>query len=221
MPAPNRVTPTGEIVAIAQRGLLMGNRGCLHRPGERRIARPWQGRRWIACVLVHEDRVAPRWEPGRWTALFFWDEAVALSAGHRPCALCRRPAYDAWRAAWAAAFGRCRGADAIDRRLHADRVDGRSQRRHEADWPALPAGSFVAHEHEPALVLDDRLVPWSSSGYGAPLARPARGRARVLTPAATVEVLRHGYRPALHPSAGADATPGSAHHEVRGSRSGA
>ena len=29
------------------------------------------------------------WEPGRWTPLFFWDEAVAFAAGHRPCALCR------------------------------------------------------------------------------------------------------------------------------------
>ena len=85
MPAPNRVTPTGDIVAIEQRGLFMGNRGCLHRR-PREIARPWQVRRWITCVLAYKDWRAPMWEPGRWTPLFFWDEAVALAAGHRPCA---------------------------------------------------------------------------------------------------------------------------------------
>jgi hypothetical protein len=30
-PLQNRVTPTGEIVADPARGLLLGNRGCLHR----------------------------------------------------------------------------------------------------------------------------------------------------------------------------------------------
>ena len=32
MPLQNRVLPTGEIVAHPARGLLMGNRGCIHRP---------------------------------------------------------------------------------------------------------------------------------------------------------------------------------------------
>ena len=71
----------------------------------------------------------------------------------------------------------------------------------------LPAGTFVAldaggHEPTPALVLDDRLVPWSPAGYGPPLDRPGGGDAVVLTPACTVEVLDHGYAPVLHPAAG-------------------
>lgn len=41
----NRVTPFGDIVAIDQRGLFMGNRGSIHRG--RAVVRPWQVRRWI------------------------------------------------------------------------------------------------------------------------------------------------------------------------------
>jgi hypothetical protein len=67
----------------------------------------------------------------------------------------------------------------------------------------LPPGTFVARGETgvPALVLEDRLVPWSAAGYGPAHGRPERGQATVLTPAATVEVLAHGYRPVLHPTA--------------------
>jgi hypothetical protein len=200
-PAPNRVTPFGEIVAIDQRGTFMGNRGSIHRaPYE--IGRPWQVRRWITCVLEYKGWVAPMWAPGRWTALFFWDEAVALAAGHRPCALCRRPDYNRWRDAWAAAFGDRPGADAMDLRLHADRLDGRQQRRHRRPWSDLPTGTYVLLDDvgQPALVLDDRLVPWSPAGHGDPVPRLTGGIATVLTPRTTVDLLTHGYTPALHPS---------------------
>jgi hypothetical protein len=203
MPAPNRVTPEGEIVAIDQRGLFMGNRGCLHRGAERAIARPWQVRRWITCVLEHKGWVAPKWQPGRWTPLFFWDEAVALAAGHRPCALCRHRDYTAWLDAWEAAFRERPRADPMDVRLHADRWDGRRQRRHTAPWPEVPAGAFVEAGGRPALVLDDRLVPWSARGYGPPGDRPRVGEATVLTPRATVAVLGLGFRPVVHPTAAA------------------
>jgi hypothetical protein len=203
MPAPNRVTPFGEIVAIDQRGLFMGNRGVIHRaPHE--IARPWQLRRWITCRLEYKGWVAPKWAPGRWTALFFWDEAVALAAGHRPCALCRRADYNAWLDAWQSAFGGARPrADAMDHVLHADRLLARTQRRHPRPWPDVPAGTFVLLDPtvpSAALVLDDRLLPWSPAGYGSPVDRPAHGQATVLTPRATVEVLTHGYTPVVHPS---------------------
>src|SRR4029450_423765 len=150
----NRVNPWGEIVAIDQRGLFMGNRGCVHR--DRRIVRPWQVRRWITCVLEHKGWVAPKWVPGRWTALFFWDEAVALAAGHRPCALCRRADYERWRDAWQDAFGERPGADEMDLRLHTDRLDGRHQRRHIRPWRELPDGAFVGlgtDADTPALVV--------------------------------------------------------------------
>ncbi len=205
VPAPNRVDPWGEIVAIGQRGLFMGNRGCLHRDG--RIVRPWQVRRWITCVLEYKGWVAPKWEPGRWTPLFFWDEAVALAAGHRPCALCRRADFNAWLDGWHSAFGERPKVDPMDRRLHADRRDGKAQRRHTRAWTELPVGAFAVVDDAgggdalPALVLRDRLVPWSAGGYGPPVDRPHRGNATVLTPRASIDVMIHGYRPALHPSA--------------------
>ena len=196
----NRVTPFGEIASIPQRGTFMGNRGSLHEGHD--IVRPWQVRRWITCVLRYKDWVAPKWEPRRWTALFFWDEAVALAAGHRPCALCRRRDFDRWSDAWRSAFGERSRVDAMDRRLHADRVDGKRQRRHDEPWPDLPTGAFVVVEDAPALVLSDRLVPWSPRGYGGAIARPGNGSARVLTPRATIEVLRAGYPAQIHPSVG-------------------
>lgn len=197
--AQNRVTPGGEIVALDQRGLFMGNRGCIHRRvGE--IARPWQVRRWITCRLEYKGWVAPKWEPNRWTPLFFWDEAVALAAGHRPCALCRRADFDRWCDAWASAFGERQRVDPMDRRMHDDRVDGtRVQRHHVRPWADVPAGAFALVDDVPSLVLRDRVVPWSPAGYGPPQDRPTAGDAVVMTPACTVEVLRHGYEPVVHP----------------------
>lgn len=240
----NRVTPGGDIVAIDQRGLFMGNRGSIHRvPSD--IARPWQVRRWITCRLEYKGWVAPKWQPGRWTPLFFWDEAVALAAGHRPCALCRRSDFNRWMDAWEAAFGERPTVDPMDRVMHADRVEGRGQRHHRRPWSDLPAGTFAllasssgsgtsgsgsagsgssgsssglgspgsgsassgspgSGSAVPVLVLGDRVVPWSPGveGYGASWDRPVRGDAVVLTPASTVEVLRAGYRPVVHPAAG-------------------
>ena len=99
MPHRNRVTPYGEIVAIPERGTLMGNRGVIHADdGSHR--REWQVRRWIACRLEFKGRHREIRRPRRWTELFFLDEATALAAGHRPCAECRREDYRRWQAAW-------------------------------------------------------------------------------------------------------------------------
>ena len=187
MPHRNRVTPFGEIVVSPLRGSWMGNRGCIHRGLE--IARPWNGRRWIACVLEFKGWVAPKWIPGRWTALFFYDEAVALAAGHRPCALCRREAYRRYRDAL-----RATGADAIDAQLHAERLDGRRKRVHRLPWRRLPAGTFVDEGGVAHVVLDDALCAWTPhAGYGARVVRPRRGTASVLTPPASLAVLSAGY----------------------------
>jgi hypothetical protein len=203
MPERNRVTPLGEIVAVEQRGLFMGNRGSIHR--DRAIVRPWQVRRWITCALTYEDAVAPVWEPGRWTALFFWDEAVALAAGHRPCSRCRHGAFVRWSDAWERATGDRPKVEGMDRVLHDERTTpDRRPRRHPMSWDRLPPGTFVLVEGGPALVGPDRLVPWEPAavGYGTPIARPAHGRVEVLTPPTTVALLAAGYRPELHPTSG-------------------
>src|SRR5262245_61717076 len=80
VPLQNRVTPYSDVVAFPERGTLMGNRGVLHDEG-RRIVRFSQGRRWIACLTEFRGRRRPPMTSGRYTELFFLDEATALAAG--------------------------------------------------------------------------------------------------------------------------------------------
>ena len=56
MPLQNRVTPFGEIVSSAARGLLMGNRGILHNDEGRLGAGRWQHPHWIVCRLEFRGR---------------------------------------------------------------------------------------------------------------------------------------------------------------------
>src|SRR5678815_5492156 len=128
MPLQNRVTPFGNLVAVEGRGLLMGNRGRLH-DAERRIVRYAQGRRWISCLTSFRGRRRTVMSPDSYTELFFLDEAVALAAGHRPCAECRHEDYLRVQHAWTRARMGGAGADVMDRRLHADRLVGPGVRR--------------------------------------------------------------------------------------------
>jgi hypothetical protein len=143
---------------------------------------------------------------GRYTELFFLDEAMALAAGHRPCAECRRADYDQLRALWSELHPDQIGADAIDAQLHTERMGlTTSDRRfHEAPFAELPDGAFVMHESTPCLVLGSRLLPWSPGGYTAAHRRPAGRRATVITPPSLVQLLRTDRTPLvafLHPSA--------------------
>jgi hypothetical protein len=202
----NRVTPLSELIAHPARGLVYGNRGCLH-DADGRIRRRYAGRRWIACRLQFRGwHRAPLMQPGRFTELFFLDEATAFAAGHRPCALCRRADYDRFGALWRAPHPGDQGADAIDARLHGERFDpaARVQRRHVAPPADLPDGAFVMHDGAPHLVLGDRLLRWSPAGYADRGRRPTAKHAELITPPSLVAVLRAGWEPVvpmLHPSA--------------------
>jgi hypothetical protein len=142
-------------------------------------------------------------QPGRFTELFFLDEATAFAAGHRPCALCRRADYDRFGAIWSELHPGEAGADAIDARLHAERVDPRTrgQRRHAVPAGRLPDGSFVLRAGSPYVVLGGAELRWTPAGYER---APAAGPAALITPPSLVAVLRAGWEPAvplLHPSA--------------------
>jgi hypothetical protein len=184
----NRVTPLGDVVAIALRGAWMGNRGCLHEAHE--VVRHHRGRRWIICQLEYKGWRAQQWAPGRYTPLFFHDEMVALAAGHRPCALCRHAAYHAYRSA----IGTTASAGDLDLRLHHERWDGHGRRLHHMRWADVPDGAFVLLDRTtPALVRADALVPWTTVGYGPATVRPRTGNARVVTPPTSCDALRAGY----------------------------
>jgi hypothetical protein len=206
VPLQNRVTPFSELVAAAARGLLYGNRGCLH-DETGRIRRMYATRRWIACRLEFKGwQRGPMLQPGRFTELFFLDEVTAFAAGHRPCALCRRADYVRLAEIWRELHPGQVGADAIDLQLHGERVTGaaRGQAHHEAALRALPDGAFVLAAGEPWLVLGRQLLHWTPAGYDERLTRPRRGCATVVTPPSLVQVLRAGWAPIvplLHPSA--------------------
>jgi hypothetical protein len=187
----NRVTPLGDTVATPLRGAWTGNRGCLHRGQD--IVRFHAGDLWIVCALRFKDRHSELWRPGRFTWLFFHDEAVAFAAGHRPCGECRHAAYAAYRDAW---DGPTPDARTMNRVLHAQRLQRGTHRRrlHQAAWRDLPDGAFVLLDDTPAVVVGDRVTAWDAAGgYGAARARPASGQATLITPPATVAVLRAGY----------------------------
>lgn len=205
MPLQNRVLPTGEIVSHPARGLLMGNRGCIHEPDRRLRVSRWRSKMWISCVLVWRDVRRDVMPPGRWTALFFLDEVTALAAGHRPCGYCRRADFLSFAEGWrvAARLDERLRAGEMDIQLHAERVDRRTrgQITRQAVSGALPDGALVRHDDTLALVDGGRLLPWSFDGYGAPLRVPADLPVELLTPPAIVAVLAAGYRPLVHPSA--------------------
>jgi hypothetical protein len=201
-PARNRVTPRGDIIAVAGRGTWMGNRGRLHEGrGSRDVVRNHQSKAWITCVLEFKGRRAPQWAPNHYTQLFFLDEAVAFAAGHRPCAECRRSDYNAYRRAWCETHGGTTPyAKDMDSRLHRERTD-RSQ--NSLPWRILPDGAFVATDDGPTIVVGDHLSVWdeADNAYRRRLPRPAAGSASVLTPLSTVAVLRAGYPVQIDPAA--------------------
>ena len=205
MPLQNRVRPTGEVVAIDALGTMMGNRGIIHDPATRTLLKSrWKHPAWVCCRLEIGGRKRTVVGPGTYTELFFLDEATAFAAGHRPCRFCRRPAFDAFKAAWLEANPiECEGTvsiKVIDRRIHRERVTRRRRQvRFDAPLETLCSGVMILLDSGPHLVWDDRLFPWSERGYG--VSSPTRsGTVTVLTPRSTVAAMRVGYRPEVHPS---------------------
>jgi hypothetical protein len=207
VPRQNRVTPLGELIVSSERGTVYGNRGCLH-DETGTIRRGYATKRWIACRLHFRGRRRPElMAPGRYTELFFLDEATALAAGHRPCAECRRADYRRLVDAWSELHGGQPSADSIDAQLHSERLDVTTsdRRLHELPYAVLPDTTFVLDADQPCLVLGGVLLPWSPAGYGQPRRRPPSGSATVITPPSLVAVLQLGWEPVvplLHPSAG-------------------
>ena len=208
MPLRNRVLPNAEIVSMPMRGLLMGNRGCLH-DDQKRVLKPWASNAWIICLLEFKGRKRELMKPGCYTELFFLDEASALAAGHRPCAECRREAFERFRTAWARGNdyrggGALPRAGEMDDRLQQDRVEpgGRGKRIYEAALGDLPDGAMVLGlDGEPHLFAGNALRRWASDGYAEPVAADPKATVRVLTPRSTVAAMAAGYSAMLHPSA--------------------
>ena len=208
MPLQNRVTPTGDIIAIPERGMFVGNRGIIHDPATKTLLRKrWSCPAWLTCVLEFRGRRRRVMERRSWTELFFLDEATAFAAGHRPCFYCRRDDANRFRAAWEA--GNRTGellATEIDAVLHRERfASGRKLHPLPMRLEKLPDGAMVQAGDDSFLITQGRALLWSPAGYVK--AERAPREVKLLTPPSTVRAFAAGYRPVLHPSATPSRTP--------------
>ena len=146
MPRRNRVDPFGRLIATDARGTLFGNRGRLHDDRQQIVRNHSSERRWISCLTEFKGRRRELMLPGRYTEIFFLDEATALAAGHRPCAECRRERFNEFRAAWAVGQGVNPASvrvGPLDRVLHSERLsDDGGKRTYEARLGTCPTAPW-------------------------------------------------------------------------------
>lgn len=183
------------------RGMFTGNRGCLHDDAGRIVTEGGRQDAWVTCALQFRERRRGLMAPGRYTHLFFLDEATALAAGHRPCAECRRGDYNAYCEAVARVTGVRPSADDLNGALGDEVLAA----RRGGAWvgveaAGLPAGAMFAVGEVAFLATPGGCRRWSFDGYGPQSARP-QGRVRRLTPGLSVAALTGGFLPALHLSA--------------------
>jgi hypothetical protein len=90
----------------------------------------------------------------------------------------------------------------MDDILHGERLEGRPRRKRtfRARPAILPDGVLVRAGDSIAMVAGDKLLPWSTTGYGR-AARATTAEVDVLTPRTIVDTIAAGYRPLCHPSA--------------------
>ena len=129
--------------------------------------------------------------PGKYTELFFLDEATALSAGHRPCGFCMKEKLAHFKHCWNKVQSKGEWSlEAIDYLLHQERM--------EKDYPKailadLPSGVFVKMKDVIYLVESEDLKRWSFQGYEHPIPKPKNQQVELITPPSIVKLLKAGY----------------------------
>jgi len=212
VPLQNRVDPFGDIHAGPWRGTFTGNRGVIHDPDTRTLLkRRWTTKAWIICVCEFRGkrrdvmgRNTPSGSAG-WTELFFLDEITALAAGHRPCFFCRRERAKAFAARYADAFVAKPTAPEMDERLHAERLasGGPLLGLNDKDaFHSLPDGAMLFQGERCFAKHRGKLRAWTFWGYGDAwdFGELALHDVWLLTPPATLAVLKAGYTPEWHPT---------------------
>jgi hypothetical protein len=198
----NRVNPYGEIIETKARGSWMGNRGLLHN-AEQHIIRSYKLRAWITCLLQFKGRHREIMTPNRYTELFFFDEATAFAAGHRPCCECRREDFNRFKAFWIKGnseynFSAKTSIDEIDKIIHHERMnsDG-SKKIYTANAGSLPDGTFISIGKSPYLVVNRHMYLWTPAGYVKKQNLPVNHEVDVLTPKSIVNAFHAGYVPQM------------------------
>lgn len=197
----NRVDPFGNIIATTARGSLMGNRGVIHNESKQ-ITRAFRHKAWISCKLEFKNRKRAMMTAGRWTELFFLDEATALSAGHRPCFECRREDAEQFKRFWIHGnpqngFNMKASIKLIDEVIHAERIDVRKNKlKHRRTFSDIPDGVFVEINNDPYLVFNRKLYRWTSFGYQE-IPSMDDDFMTVLTPVSIANAIQAGYVPLM------------------------
>ena len=206
-PLQNRVDPFGQLIRTSARGAWMGNRGLIHNEHQQ-IVRPFRLKAWITCVLEFKGRRREVMTPNLYTELFFLDEATAFSAGHRPCAECRRADFNRFKAAWVQAnplymYNMKTPIGEIDEILQRERMnhDGVKSTYGE-NLGNLPEGSFIEYFGKPYMVRHpNRVINWTPFGYTDFIQLPQATEVNVLTPKSIVNAFRSGYLPQINETA--------------------
>jgi hypothetical protein len=206
-PLQNRVDPFGQLIRTTARGAWMGNRGLIHNE-QQQIIRPYRLKAWITCVLDFKGRHREVMTPNLYTELFFLDEATAFSAGHRPCAECRRADFNRFKAAWVQGnplymYHMKTPIGEIDEILQQERINlkgGKSTHREKLE--DLPEGTFIKYDGKPCMVRHQKCVlNWTPFGYTDILELARSIEVHVLTPKSIVNTFRSGYLPQIHETA--------------------
>lgn len=198
----NRVDPTGNLIRTTARGAWMGNRGVVH-DEHQHIIRAFKLKAWIICLLDFKGRRRQVMTPDRYTELFFLDEATAFSAGHRPCAECRRQAFNRFKHFWLEAnpeygYDQRTPIWKIDEVLHRERINRSGTKVTFTESAGkLPPGSFILHDNEPWLFADSLFFRWTPQGYDHGISLPATDKVTILTPRSVVNTFRAGYQPQM------------------------
>lgn len=198
----NRVDPLGRIIKTSARGSWMGNRGVIHNK-HKEITHKFKHIAWITCVLEFKGRQRTVMTAGRWTELFFLDEATAFAAGHRPCFECRREDAKRFKSCWIQGnphynFSMSTSIHEIDAIIHRERITREKEKvMHERLSSAIPDGVFTFVNEDPYLFSKGKLHRWTPFGYEDSIAVPEASMLTILTPDSIVNAFRAGYAPQI------------------------
>jgi len=202
MPLQNRVNPRGEIKAVKSRGEFLGNRGIIHNE-EQKIILPFKIKGWVTCRLEFKGRKRKLMSKGKYTELFFLDEATAFSAGHRPCAECRRQRYNEFKEKWLEAnqhllIENSTNIANIDKIIHQDRIEKKQKVTYQNKMNLLPNGTIIEIDNKIYIIWNNKIFKWTFEGYESTDINMTNDIVTVLTPKSYVEMFKKGFVPSIH-----------------------
>ncbi len=202
MPLQNRVSPNGEIKSVKSRGEFLGNRGIIHNE-QKEIIAPFKIKGWVTCRLEFKGRKRELMAKGRYTELFFLDEATAFSAGHRPCAECRRTRYNEFKTKWLEANQNLlpdtsTSITNIDKIIHQDRIDKKQKVTYQDKMNLLPKGTMIQIDSIEYIIWNKEVFKWTFEGYEPTHINITDKNVIVLTPKSYVEMFKKGFIPSVH-----------------------